>query len=201
MVYILFSDPSLTVPFASYLSILCTLVLVMSVVTIFVEAGVILDIALVCLFVVFCSRMAFLESINRSRNVHYLSTTIYNLFSKETGLGQLFSLDSLISMILALLSLLYFKYSYFFEGDELDGLSSGSSMSNDNNEGLAKSFLNSFSGTLIVLLYTNVILSLYGNVLPDGVAPRIFQAVLALGYYGYRLYQSGEEVPFHLKQY
>lgn len=63
MVYFLYQHPAIDVKLASFLSATCVLLLLMAVIVVFfVEAGILLDIAVISLFIMFVVRSAFLEA-------------------------------------------------------------------------------------------------------------------------------------------
>jgi len=197
IVYNLYQHPAINVPLSSYLAALCVILVILSLVAVFVvEAGIISDIAIISLFVIFIARSAFLEQPIQSSNgifdSFYHFNYIVNMFNGSFQIGttkvnfsQFFSFDFLISALLAISTLLSFPVLWEESDDEL--------AQTDEEEENQVSFQKNLFSVLLVMLYTHVLLTATGNITPSGVVWRILQSVVTLIFYCWRLYVVSQQ--------
>jgi len=193
----LYNHPNLEVETATFLTaVVCTCILLTVIVVFFVDEGSLSDTAMLSLFLIFIARMT----------VHTFSAQTYDgMFGSQvksgwnmlnyyasTGTGQmnisqLLTLDFLLATVFALATVLSFPY-FHLETEDLSFHSSA--MISEEDEALTRGWQKHIFGSLMVVFYSHVILCLTGHILPSGQGIRMFQALLSVVYYCYRLYKA-----------
>jgi len=189
MIYSLFQHSAMNVALSSYVAILCTLIIMLTIIVVFfVEQGILSDIALISLFVIFLARSAFINMPIETAESSFQWTYFVSRTGIEISWNQIMTVDFWISSILALSTLLSFplfvldKEDLFAEEDD------------------PTHFQENIFGFLLVMLYTHILLTASGHIITTGIYWRIFQSFFTLGFYCWRLrLTSGDEWLEHLK--
>jgi len=193
--YYLFIHPSLTIPLASYLSVVSTFLFVLLIGTLFfVEGGILSDVSFLSLFVAFVARSALLEqpllheqqglfaSVFQGNYALSVIAQTFQIGTVQVNFNQFFTFDFLVSAFLAISTILSFPLLWSPPASELD--------IKDEEEDDRLSFQKNLFSVLLVMLYTHVLLTASGNIAPAGVLWRVLQSALTILFYCYRLVQS-----------
>lgn len=193
--YHLFVHPALTVPLASYLSVISTFLFVLFFGTVFlVEGGIISDVSLLALFVAFVARSALLEqpllheqqggfaSVFQGNYALSLIAQTFQIGTVQVNFNQFFTFDFMISALLAISTILSFPLLWNPPASEFDV--------KDEDEEDKVSFQKNLFSVLLVMLYTHVLLTASGNIAPAGVLWRVAQSGITILFYCYKLVKS-----------
>jgi len=183
--YFLYHHPNMNISLASYLSISCTILLILATFTIYVDTGILSDIALITCFTAFIARCAVLESAPPA--LHHKSLLNYLFNGPE---NQFLSLDFIISAIFALATISTFPLLIDYNEDEhyfkYSDVKSKIFSKNGRNVWRTLFFV---SG---VMLYTHVILSASGTITTNSLLWRTIQTLVVLIYYFMTLLHGSE---------
>jgi len=181
LAYKTFGDPSINVPFASFISIVITLLIVLNVLSVLTEKSVLLDAAILSVYVILCCRFAVLhygnELIKTERQTNPASFLDSLLGNFSASITHVFSIDYLISTALSGAALFTLSLpSEILSGDEETGLETEQGV-------LWQIVKDALFKVLGITLYTHLILQLVGHIPTYSVMWRIAQVVLCMVYY------------------
>jgi len=195
MVYFMYHHPAMTVNFSSYVAIICCALIVLAVAVIFfVQIGIISDIALISLFVIFIVRNVILETPIQNATRFFESSYNMNYFlgffsqsvtvgGTTMNFGQFFTIDFVISSLLAISTLISLPLISLEVKDDFAAEPEVTEAE------LETAYEKNLLGVALVMLYTHVLLTSSGNIVPSGPIWRIVQSFLTIGFYCFRLYQ------------
>jgi hypothetical protein len=195
IVYSLYRE-NLTVGLSSYLSIICTVLVGLTVANVIIEEAIITDIALVSLFLAFFARVTITEALStsglESLDGEPFLTSIIGM-TTFNNVNHLLSVEFLISSVIAMITLISLPFPLPLDDDSwlLSIDKSGDEHANDPNISIRP---NVFAAGAI-MMFTQLILTTTGNIEPVAVWWRLVASGVTVLYYSYKLIASSQH--FH----
>lgn len=187
LAYNLYISPAMDVSFASFISSALTLLVVLNVLSVFIENGVLTDAALLSLYVLLCCRFALLQSANQLDVMEkavqngFLSAIFGNLHIR---VNRVFTSDYLLASTLSGVALFTLSFpTEILEEEDIGSLEEEQSI-------IWQILKDAVYKILGVALYTHLILQLAGHIATYSVLWRIAQVVLCISYYFMSLMQQ-----------
>lgn len=174
LIYYIYSTLELSIFLSSWMSGMTVTILTLTVLVTFAEQGVISEIALVSLYVVWVSWTMILEESFDTPTGTFGSYFEWLHFATqvedELNFKQLFSLESISALFFALMALFSFLFQWGDEKDELDF-----TQPSETAEGVTESL----GLSTLILGYVYSLLTVTGHLSPPGVFWRVVQAATA----------------------